>query len=60
MPALPRIEPVGTPRPGSPAVLVLHGGRSQSTESGERRRLAYWRMVPFARLLAHHLSLIHI
>jgi pimeloyl-ACP methyl ester carboxylesterase len=31
---------------------VLHGGRANSLDSGERRRLAYWRMVPFARALA--------
>ncbi len=54
MPALPRIEPVGSARPGSPVVLVLHGGQSQSTQSSERRRSAYWRMVPFAHLLARH------
>jgi pimeloyl-ACP methyl ester carboxylesterase len=33
-------------------VLVLHGGRSRSRESGERRRLTYWRMLPFAQRLA--------
>lgn len=33
-------------------MLVLHGGRSASRESGERRRLTYWRMRPFARDLA--------
>lgn len=51
-PALPRIEPVGAPTAPSAVVLVLHGGRARSHESGERRRLAYLRMVPFARMLA--------
>ncbi len=52
MPQLPRIEPVRHPRAGAPVALVLHGGRSRSTESGERNRLTYWRMVPFAATLA--------
>lgn len=54
MSELPRLEPVGsTDRPaGSPVVLVLHGGRARSVESGERKRLTYRRMVPFARMLA--------
>jgi pimeloyl-ACP methyl ester carboxylesterase len=49
-PRLPRIEPVD-PVPDAPpaVVLLLHGGRSASRESGEHRRLAYWRMRPFAR-----------
>ncbi|WP_219417874.1 alpha/beta hydrolase [Pseudonocardia nigra] len=53
-PRLPRIEPVGRV-PASPpgVVLVLHGGRAHSRESGERKRLSYWRMLPFARALAH-------
>ncbi len=52
-PALPRLEPVGRPATHGPAVvLVLHGGRATSHESGERRRLTYWRMLPFARDLA--------
>jgi pimeloyl-ACP methyl ester carboxylesterase len=38
-------------------VLVLHGGRAHSHESGERKRLSYWRMVPFARMLARHREL---
>jgi pimeloyl-ACP methyl ester carboxylesterase len=52
--SLPRLEPVGTP-PESPRglVVVAHGGRSRSTDSGERRRLTYWRMLPFARALTH-------
>jgi pimeloyl-ACP methyl ester carboxylesterase len=33
-------------------VLVLHGGRAHSTESGERSRLTRLRMLPFARTLA--------
>ena len=47
---LPRLEPVGAP-PARPAavVLVLHGGQAHSTESGERKGLAYRRMLPFAR-----------
>ncbi len=54
-PLLPRLEPVGTP-PGTPSsiVLVLHGGRAHSRESGERKRLTYRRMLPFARALAKH------
>jgi pimeloyl-ACP methyl ester carboxylesterase len=52
-PTLPRIEPVGHPPADPPAeVLVLHGGRARSHESGERKRLTYHRMVPFARPLA--------
>jgi pimeloyl-ACP methyl ester carboxylesterase len=48
--ALPRLEPVGRQHPNPAAlVLVAHGGRSGSRESGERRRLAYWRMLPFAK-----------
>ncbi len=50
---LPRLEAVGgLPTRPSAAVLVLHGGRAHSTESGERVRLAYLRMLPFARMLA--------
>ena len=51
--APPRLEPVGAPAAHGPAVvLVLHGGRATSHESGARRRLTYWRMLPFARDLA--------
>jgi alpha-beta hydrolase superfamily lysophospholipase len=55
---LPRYEPVGTP-PDAPraAVLVLHGGRAHSRESGERKRLAYLRMLPFGRDLHQHAGL---
>lgn len=60
MPALPRIEPVGSARPGSPTVLVLHGGKAHSTESAGQRGLAYWRMVPFARMLARHGLDVHL
>jgi dienelactone hydrolase len=50
---LPRLDPVGRPPAHPPAVvLVLHGGQARSTESGERRGLAYRRMLPFARVLA--------
>ena len=50
---LPRIEPVGVaPARPSAVVLVLHGGQAHSTESAEPRRLAYRRMLPFARMLA--------
>jgi acetyl esterase/lipase len=50
---LPRLETVGGPPANPPAVvLVLHGGRARSTESGERKRLTYRRMIPFARMLA--------
>ncbi|MGI5129048.1 alpha/beta hydrolase [Pseudonocardia sp. CA-107938] len=51
-PALPRLEPVGSAAGGPAVVLVLHGGRSTSLESGQRRRLTYWRMLPFAHDLA--------
>ncbi len=52
-PRLPRIEPVGRPPGTPPAVaLVLHGGKADSRESGERRRLSYRRVVPLARPLA--------
>lgn len=52
---LPRLEPVG-PEHSAPTavVLVLHGGRGHSRDSGERKRLTYRRMVPFARMLARH------
>jgi alpha-beta hydrolase superfamily lysophospholipase len=55
-PLLPRLEPVGSPAaaPSSSIVLVLHGGRAHSRESGERKRLTYRRMLPFARALARH------
>lgn len=48
----PHLEVVGTAHP-EPAgvVLVAHGGRSHGRDPGARRRLAYWRMVPFARTL---------
>ncbi|GAA4710807.1 alpha/beta hydrolase [Pseudonocardia yuanmonensis] len=51
--SLPRLEPVG-PQPTRPAGLVVlaHGGSANATDSGGRRRLAYWRMMPFARALA--------
>jgi predicted alpha/beta-hydrolase family hydrolase len=48
--ALPRLEPVGRRRPDPAAlVLVAHGGRAGSRESGDRRRLTYWRTLPFAQ-----------
>lgn len=54
-PLLPRVEPVGeTPETPTSIVLVLHGGRARSRESGERKRLTYRRMVPFAGDLARH------
>ena len=57
-PALPRIEPVGRPVAEPRAVLlVLHGGQARSRASAERKRLSYWRMVPFARGLARHREL---
>lgn len=50
---LPRLEPVGaSPARPSAVVLVLHGGKAHSTETGERKGLAYRRMLPFARMLA--------
>lgn len=52
-PTLPRLEPVGPARESPRGlVLVMHGGRARSTESGERKRLTYRRMVPIARTLA--------
>ncbi|MDN5918068.1 MAG: alpha/beta fold hydrolase [Pseudonocardia sp.] len=46
----PYLEVVGDPHPDPAAVvLVAHGGRSHSRDTGARRRLAYWRVVPFAR-----------
>jgi acetyl esterase/lipase len=57
---LPRLEAVGVPPAHPPAVvLVLHGGRAHSTESGEHKRLAYRRMVPFARMLARRGPAVH-
>lgn len=48
----PSLEVVGAPCPDPAAVvLVAHGGRSQGRDSGARRSLAYWRMVPFAQQL---------
>jgi pimeloyl-ACP methyl ester carboxylesterase len=50
---LPRLDVVGRPVAAPPGVvLVLHGGRSKSRESGERKRLTYARMLPFAWPLA--------
>ncbi|MFC5993125.1 alpha/beta hydrolase family protein [Pseudonocardia hispaniensis] len=50
----PRLEPVrGGPADPASVVLVLHGGRAVSHEpAGRRRRLAYLRMLPFARMLS--------
>lgn len=57
-PELPRLEPVGrAPAVPRGVVLVFHGGRAHSHENAERRRLSYWRMVPFARGLARHREL---
>jgi dienelactone hydrolase len=49
----PGTRPVG-PRPENPAalVLVLHGGRAHGHGRAHPLRLAYLRMLPFARLLA--------
>jgi len=51
--SLPRLDPVGR-APDRPRALVVvaHGGSSNGLDSGERRRLSYWRMVPFALSLA--------
>lgn len=58
---LPRLETVGVPPDDAPAaVLVLHGGRAHSTESGERKRLTYLRIVPFAWMLARRGLAVHI
>ena len=59
--ALPRLETVGVP-PVAPTavVLVLHGGRARSRESGERKRLTYRRMMPFARMLARRGLAVHV
>ncbi|MGH3612980.1 MAG: alpha/beta hydrolase [Pseudonocardia sp.] len=49
---LPRLEPAGqAPDEPRAVVLVLHGGRSHDHSSGERKRLTYLRMVPFAKVL---------
>ncbi len=49
---LPRLEPVGRDRAAPPAVvLVLHGGRAHSRESGTPKRLTYRRLLPFAKAL---------
>lgn len=52
-PRLPRLDAVGAV-PARPAgiVLVLHGGRAHSHAPGDRSRLAYLRMRPFAGMLA--------
>ncbi len=52
LPYLEAVEPEHTAP--SAVVLVLHGGRSQSRDSGARKRLTYRRMVPFATMLARH------
>jgi dienelactone hydrolase len=58
---LPRLETVGVPPATPPAVvLVLHGGRARSTESGERKRLTYRRMMPFAWMLARRGLAVHV
>src|SRR3954466_10367394 len=51
--SLPRLDPVGS-QPARPTAVavVAHGGSANATDSGGRRRLSYWRMVPFARALA--------
>lgn len=50
--ALPHLEPVGRDRAAAPAVvLVLHGGRAHSRQTGDRKRLAYRRLLPFAKAL---------
>ncbi len=60
-PVLPRLEPVGREQdPPSSIVLVLHGGRARSHDSGEARGLAYYRMVPFARSLAAAGPAVHL
>lgn len=58
---LPRLEPVGREQDRPAAlVLVLHGGRAHSRESGERKRLTYRRMVPFARALSRGGPAVHL
>jgi alpha/beta superfamily hydrolase len=53
--SLPRMDPVGRSlRSPTAIVLVLHGGKAHSTQSGEHRGLAYLRMLPFAQTLARH------
>jgi pimeloyl-ACP methyl ester carboxylesterase len=58
--SLPRLETVSAPRTPRAVVVVAHGGTSRSRESGERRRLSYWRMVPFARRLVHPDVAVHL
>ncbi|WP_300013072.1 alpha/beta fold hydrolase [Pseudonocardia sp.] len=58
---LPRLEPVGSEQASpSAVVLVLHGGRAHSRESGERKRLTYRRMLPFARALSAAGPAVHV
>jgi acetyl esterase/lipase len=58
---LPRLDAVGVPPANPPAtVLVLHGGRARSRESGERKRLTYRRMLPFAWMLARGGLEVHV
>lgn len=53
MPRQPTLRPVGhSPDSPSALVLVLHGGRSRGHGRPHRFRLAYRRMLPFARRLA--------
>lgn len=52
-PREPRVQPVGSPLPDPSAlVLVLHGGQARSHGRAHALRLAYLRMLPFARVLA--------
>src|SRR5262245_35979353 len=50
---VPRVEVVGRAEPADvrALVLVLHGGREHGREPVPNRRLAYRRMLPFARAL---------
>ncbi|HVL84754.1 MAG TPA: alpha/beta fold hydrolase [Pseudonocardia sp.] len=51
--AHPTLEPVGSRRADPRGVvLVLHGGRAHSRDRGNRVRMTYLRMLPFARDLA--------
>lgn len=52
---LPCLDAVGAP-PHDPSaiVVVMHGGKARSRQSGAQKRLPYLRMLPFARTLAVH------
>lgn len=53
--ALPCLDDVGRPpRDPSAIVVLMHGGKAHSRESGGPKRLPYLRMLPFGRTLQRH------